>query len=103
MSAAWWPKLRERWIDAHARVGGGEAVEQLGGAVGAAVVDEDQLVVEARERGRCARDEVLDELLLVVDRRADAEQRGGPQLSVCDRHRHRANGCRGGMAARIFQ
>ena len=70
--------------DAHARVGGGEPVEDLGRAVGAAVVDDDQLEVEARDgRGR-AREEHLDELLLVVDRRDHAQQGGGARL--CIRH-----------------
>ncbi len=41
--------------DAHARVGRGDAVEQLGRAVGAAVVDEDQLELEVGDRGAGAR------------------------------------------------
>ncbi len=70
--------------DAHARVGRGHAVEQLGRAVGAAVVDEHQLELVVGDRGARARDELLDQLLLVVDGRHHAEQRGGAKW--CIRH-----------------
>ena len=62
--------------DADARVGAGEAVEQLPRAVRAAVVDEHELVLEVRDRGRGALDELLHELLLVVHGRHDAQQPG---------------------------
>ena len=47
-----------------------------------AVVDDDQLVVEALERRGRAGVEALDQLLLVVDRRADAEQAQAALRSV---------------------
>ena len=77
MSAAWWPKLRDRWIDTYARIGGGDPVEQLGRAVGGAVVDEHQLEVEVGDGRDGARDELLDELLLVEDGGDDDEEGGG--------------------------
>jgi hypothetical protein len=61
----------------HARVGRGDAVEQLGRGVGGAVVDEHQLDLVVGDGGERARDELLDELLLVVDGRDDAQQRWG--------------------------
>ena len=68
--------------DAHARVGGGDPVEQLGRAVGAAVVDEHQLELVVGDRRAGARDELLDQLLLVVDGRDDAEQGGGAKWCI---------------------
>ena len=75
-----------RQVDhAHARVGVGDAVEQLGRAVGGAVVDEHQLERVVGDRGDRAGDELLDQLLLVVDGRHDAEQGGGARsLGVDD-------------------
>ncbi len=70
--------------DAHARVCRCDPVEQLGCAVGAAVVDEHQLELVVGDRGACARDELLDQLLLVVDRCDYAEQGGSAEW--CFRH-----------------
>ena len=63
--------------DAHARVGVGDPVEDLRRAVGRAVVDEHQLERVVGHGGDRAGDELLDQLLLVVDGRDDAEQGGG--------------------------
>ena len=73
------PEVARQVHDPHARVGVGDAVEELGRAVGRAVVDEHQLERIVGDRGDRAGDELLDQLLLVVDRRDDAEQRGGAQ------------------------
>jgi hypothetical protein len=67
-----------------ARIGGGESVEQLGCAVGRAVVDDHELEVVVGDGREGARDELLDELLLVVDGSYDGEQRGGAKW--CVRH-----------------
>ncbi len=56
----------------YARVGGGQAVEQRGRRVGAAVVDQHQLERVVGDGGAGALDERLDELLLVVDGGYDA-------------------------------
>ena len=61
---------------AHAAILGGQPVERLRGAIGAAVVDEDQLEGVVRQRGAGALDEGLDQRHLVVDRRDHAEQCG---------------------------
>jgi hypothetical protein len=61
---------------AHARIGGGDLIEQLRRAVGGAVVDEHQLEVQPGYGRAGTRDELLDELLLVVDGSHDAEQGG---------------------------
>ena len=66
----------------HARVPVGDAVEDLGAGVGAAVVDEHQLVLEVGDGRTGAVHELLDELLLVVDGGHHAQQRGGPEWSV---------------------
>ncbi len=58
--------------DSYARVGGGQAVEQRGRRVGAAVVDEHQLERVVGDGSAGALDERLDELLLVVDGGYDA-------------------------------
>ena len=76
MSAVWWPKLRERWIDAHARVAGGQRLEHQRGAVAGSVIDEDELEREPLERRAHARMELADRPLLVVDRGDDADQLG---------------------------
>jgi hypothetical protein len=68
--------------DAHARVAGGHAIEQLGRAIGAAVVDEHELELVVGDRCAGAGDEVLDELLLVEDGRDHAEQGGGAKLGI---------------------
>ena len=60
--------------DAHARVGGRDAVERLRRAVGRAVVDEHELEREPVERAADARVELVDRRLLVVDRCDDAQQ-----------------------------
>ena len=69
---------------ADARIGGGESVEQLGRAVGRAVVDEHELEVQSSDGRAGARDEFLDELLLVIDGGDDREERVG--AGCCLRH-----------------
>ena len=60
--------------DTHARVTVGEALEQHRRAVAGAVVDQHELEPQPLERRADARVELLDRLLLVVDRRHDADQ-----------------------------
>jgi hypothetical protein len=62
----------------HARVGLGEAVEQLGRAVAARVVHEHELEALAAERRPHAVVEDLNGLLLVEHRRHDAHEPGAP-------------------------
>jgi len=69
---------------AHARIGGGDPVEQRGRAVRRPVVDEHELELQAGDGCTGARDELLDELLLVVDGSDDREQRVG--AGCCLRH-----------------
>ena len=66
----------------HAGVLGGHAIQQLGGGVGGAVVDEQQLEGVVRDGGARAAHEALDELLLVVDGGDYAEQGGGAGRGV---------------------
>ena len=67
---------------AHAAVGGGDAVEQSGRGIVAAVVDDHELELVVGGGGARARDEFLHELLLVVDGRHDAQQRGRAKRGV---------------------
>jgi hypothetical protein len=60
--------------DAQPRVALGESIEDLGRAIGRAIVDDDQLILECRERAGRARVELLDKIFLVVDRSAYAQQ-----------------------------
>jgi hypothetical protein len=57
----------------HALVLGGERAQALAGSVARAVVDEDQLEVDAAERRDGPRVERAGDVLLVVHRRDDAE------------------------------
>lgn len=60
--------------DAQARVGVGQAVEDRRRGVVAPVVDDDQLVVETGQGGGRPVVEGLDDVLLVEDRSADAQE-----------------------------
>ena len=95
VSAAWWPKLRERWIDADARVVSARRSSSSGvrSELPSLTSTSSKLVVS--DGRSCARDELLDELLLVVHGGDDAEQGGGAKWCV----RHRL--CRLGGAAEV--
>ncbi len=60
---------------AHARLTGGDGFGQLGGAVGAAVVDDDHLVIAVQpvEDAEPVRQNRLDVRLLVVGQQDDAD------------------------------
>jgi hypothetical protein len=60
--------------DLHARVVRGDVGHPRGGGVAGAVVDQDQLVVDAVQRRRDALGEARHDLLLFVHRGDDAEQ-----------------------------
>ena len=70
---------------AHARVLVGELIEDLGAAIGAAVVDEHELEVIVGSRRAGALNERLDELLRVVYGRDDTQE--GGRAEGCLRHR----------------
>ena len=79
MIAAWWPKLRESVTTRTRASAAAITLERVGGAVVGPVVDDQELVVDARERLPDPAVELGQHLALVVDRGDDAQR---PQRAV---------------------